>query len=450
MTAFLNVVGALGAAASGYINDFFGRRVTIIIATVVFIIGAGLQAGARSTHYLEAGRFVTGAGVGCLTTVVPLYQSEICHPRMRGRVTSFQQFFLGIGAFCASWIGYGCFTGLTEDARWRVPLGLQIVPTLFLGALIMFFPESPRWLASKGRQEEALRTLAKLHARGDASDPFVTAEFQAIKFAIEDEQMNSSSAIALFSSKSKFRRVLLAVGLQASVQMTGVSAIQYYSPQIFALMGISTTTTLLVQACNSIVALIAQFLCVLFLDRVGRRKPLIFGSLVNSAAFIWGAVMLAQGVTTTSSRGSQWAFIMSTWVFNASFSATNGPISWVYPTEIFDTAVRAKGAAFSTFFSYAFNTMIGQVTPIAIQNIGWKFFLLFVVCNITNAICFYLFFPETTKISLEKMTVMFDELPYIVIGQDTKKYRVVEHHLDAQGKEAEVEKDGTVAYIENV
>lgn len=223
------------------------------------------------------------------------------------------------------------------------------------------------------------------------------------------------------------------------------------------LQGISTSKTLLVQSCNSIIALIAQFVCVLFIDMLGRRKPLIIGSLVNSGTFIWSSAMLATvGLTTDTniSRGTQWAFILSTWVFNASFSATNGPISWIYPTEIFDTAVRAKGAALSTFFSYAFNTMIGQVTPIAIEKIGWKFFVVFAVCNVTNAIVFYLFYPETTKISLEKMTVMFEEIPYVVVGVNTKPYRVVDGRLgdDDDEKLANLggSKDHTVEHVESV
>lgn len=189
--------------------------------------------------------------------LAPLYQAEIAHPSIRGRLTTLQQFFLGIGAFVASWVGYGCFTGLHTNAQWRLPLGLQILPSVPLAVFIMFFPESPRWLMSKGRDQEGLATLARLHARGDIHDPFVQAEFKDIQASIKHENEHSKGWSDLLMNKSTFRRLMLGVILQFSVQMTGVSALQYYSPQIFAQIGIPANTALLLQAINSILALIS-------------------------------------------------------------------------------------------------------------------------------------------------------------------------------------------------
>lgn len=112
--------------------------------------------------------------------IIPLYQAEIAHPSIRGRITALQQFMLGIGAFIAGWISYGCFH-MQGSGQWRVPLGIQILPAVVLGALILLFPESPRWLIDHGRGEEGLKTLARLHARGDVGDPWVKAEYAQVQ-----------------------------------------------------------------------------------------------------------------------------------------------------------------------------------------------------------------------------------------------------------------------------
>lgn len=113
-----------------------------------------------------------------------------------------------------------------------------------------------------------------------------------------------------------------------------------------------------------------------------------------------------------------------TYIYNASFSFAVGPLSWIIPAEIFDTQTRAKGVAAATMMSFAFNTMIGQVTDLAIQNIGYGYYIVFAVCNFTNALFFWLFLPETKKIPLEEMHRMFQDLPLIVVGQNTDKYRL--------------------------
>lgn len=134
-----------GAALAGPAGDYLGRRGTIVSGAVVFILGGGLQTGARSIHYLWAGRFIAGIGTGALVMIVPLYQAELAHPSIRGRVTAIVQFMIGVGAFLATWIGYACFKDLkNRDSQWRIPLGFQIIPAVILAALTFMFPESPR------------------------------------------------------------------------------------------------------------------------------------------------------------------------------------------------------------------------------------------------------------------------------------------------------------------
>jgi len=138
-----------GAFFAGPAGDYLGRRWTIVIGAVIFCLGGGLQTGAETIGYLWSGRFLAGLGVGFLVMIVPLYQAELAHPSIRGRITALQQFMLGVGALVAAWISWATYVHVkTNSAQWRVPLGLQIVPAVFLGALIFLFPESPRLVFS--------------------------------------------------------------------------------------------------------------------------------------------------------------------------------------------------------------------------------------------------------------------------------------------------------------
>ncbi|KAI1501476.1 MFS transporter [Biscogniauxia marginata] len=434
-----------GAFFAGPAGDRLGRRLTIMLGAVIFILGGAIQTAAQTIDYLYAGRAIAGLGVGFLTMIIPVYQSEIAHPSIRGRVTGLQQFMLGIGSFLAGWISWGCFVNLTNDGQWRIPLGIQILPAVVLATLILLFPESPRWLIDHDRAEEGLRTLARLHANGDDQDPWVQAEFTQIQETISFEhEHEAKSYLELFRNKSTFRRLFLACALQASVQMTGVSAIQYFSVSIFAQIGISADDALKYQAINSILALIAQVLCMLLIDKFGRRPTLIIGNLVNCLMFVIATVLLALFPPGTNSGGTAgWGFIIVTWLYNISFSFSCGPLSWIIPAEIFDTHTRSKGVSIATMTSFAFNTMIGQVTGIAVETVGWRYFVLFIACNLTNAIFFYLVLPETKRLPLEEMNFLFTHAPWIVPGSDKAAYRA-NLAADVERRAAEIREKGEV------
>lgn len=211
--------------------------------------------------------------------------------------------------------------------------------------------------------------------------------------------------------------------------MTGVSAIQYFSVNIYGQVGISGQDTLKYQAINNILALLAQASCIAFIDRFGRRWPLICGNLFNSLMFLIATVLIAKFPPPSGgaggaggSGGAGWGFIVVTWLYNMSFSATCGPLSWIIPAEVFDTHTRSKGVSIATMVSFAFNTMIGQVTDLAIAAVGWRYYLVFVVCNLTNAVFFWAVLPETKALPLEEMNYLFTNAPWFVPGTDRAAY----------------------------
>ncbi|KAH6681336.1 general substrate transporter [Halenospora varia] len=440
----------MGAAIAGPFGDWFGRRLTIMLGAVVFCLGGSLQTGAQNLGFLYSGRLIAGLGVGIMVMIIPLYQAEIAHPSIRGRITGLQQFMLAIGAAVAAWATYGTNLHISNsnNNQWRIPLGVQIVPAGILAVLILLFPESPRWLIDHGKNDAGLETLAQLHASGDKSDPWVISEYDQIEATIAHEHENSAKGYRdLFTNRSSFRRLVLVAALQASVQMTGVSAIQYFSPQIYATLGIPTKEALKYQGVSNILSTLSILCTILFIDKLGRRWPLILGNLVNCLCFIIVTAAIASfpNAAPKTQHSLGWAFIATNWVYQISFSFTCGSLSWIIPAEIFDTKTRSKGVSIGAMVSFAFNTMIGQITSPAIDSIQWRYFLLFVVCNFTNAVFFWAFMPETKKRPLEEMNALFSGRNWFVPTMKKEDYEShdLEHRFAENEEKAQVVENST-------
>lgn len=324
-----------------------------------------------------------------------------------------------------------------------------MVPAVFLALLILFFPESPRWLIDHGRSEKALQTLANLHANGNADDLWVQAEFQQIEAAIAHEhEVEAKGYKDLFTNRSSFRRLVLVCALQASVQMTGVSAIQYFSPDIYKTLNIGTQEALKYQGISNVLSTVAIVCTLLFIDRLGRRWPLIMGNVVNGLCFVVVTAAIASfpKVSSSTQHSLGWLFIVANWVYQCSFSFTCGTLSWIIPAEIFDTRTRSKGVSIGAMTSFAFNTLIGQVTKPAIESINWRYFLVFVICNFTNALFFWAFLPETAKLPLEEMNALFSSNNWF--APTMKRENLLVHDLDHRVEEMEHKEK--VRAVENI
>ena len=291
-----------------------------------------------------------------------------------------------------------------------------------------------------------------MHSHDDTSDPYVVAEFQLIQAQIAEEHSQKQKTYwDLFRDWPNLRRTILVMAIQASCQMTGVSAIQYFAPQIFAQLGIPTSETLLLQAVNAIIAFLGTSVCILIIDSVGRRPLEIYGALIMAATYIVNAILIKVFPADSTNTGAHWGFIVMTWVFNFVFFITSGPLSWAIPAELFGTALRTKGVSWGAMTSFAFNTMIGQVTPIAIASIGWKFYIIFIVCNILNGLFFWAFQPETKGLNLEDMDELFRDSPTFVPGSHWKPSSHVDLDADQIADlEAKKGRDSVAEYVEHV
>lgn len=366
--------------------------------------------------------------------IIPVYQSEIAHRDIRGRITTLQQLFSAFGQVAATWTSFGAYSAWNSvDSRsWRVPLAIQIIPAILLVAFVFVLPESPRWLCDHDRHEDGLATLARLHAKGDENDDYVQEEYLLIKAQIAEEHAQKKvTYFDLVRTPANLRRTVLVMMIQCGCQMTGVSAIQYFSPEIFAQLGISTDSTLLFVSINALIGMCGTALCLWTIDIIGRRPLEIYGSYIMAATFLVNAILIKKFPASAPNAGAHWGFIVMTWVFNFFFFISSGPLSWAIPPELWGTAYRTKAVSLGAMTSFAFNTLIGQVTPIAIPAIGWRFYIIFIVCNVTNGLFFWAFLPETKGLNLEDMDDLFKNSPLFVPNSKWKPKRRVDLALGA-------------------
>ncbi|OAA40587.1 D-xylose-proton symporter [Metarhizium rileyi] len=447
----------LGSLVNGPIADRVGRKGSMLAAVVVFVLGSGPQAGARSVRVLFAGRAVAGFSVGMLTMIVPMYMSEVSTPGIRGTLVALQQLSITLGILVSYWLEYGTqhiggsrcapdipYTGGTQadrvfdprrdvgpngctgqsEAAWRVPFALQIVPALVLGVGMVFFPESPRFYVMRKKEEKALDALGQLR-RVHADSDILREEYLAIKAEVLFDEsiardnfagqhgvlLYVSQYASLVSTWPDLKRLLVGCGTMFLQQFMGCNALIYYAPTIFGQLGLSgNTTSLLATGVYGIVNTLSTLPAVFLIDKVGRRPLLMcgaFGTFVSLA--IVGAIIGVYGSDLRSHRTAAWTGIAFIYIYDINFSYSFAPIGWVLPSEIFTLGNRSKAMAMTTSATWMCNFIIGLVTPDMLDKIEWGTYIFF-ACFCLTALAFtYFFVPETKGKSLEDMDVAFGD-----------------------------------------
>lgn len=400
-----------GAIMAGYTADKIGRKRTIQLGSLIAITGCAIQTGALNVGALIAGRFIAGWSIGVLSCIVPMYQAEISPPHARGLLSGWTQLMIGFGFFVANWVGYGC-AFLRSSAQFRVPLGIQIVPALALFVGMFVLPYSPRWLAKQGRHEESRQTLVRLHGgRRTAKLDVIEAEFQEMLVQIEWEKENlATTPLDLMKGRPNIHRTLCGTLVQAMCQWTGINVASYFGPAIYASLGFDDQRQLLINGIYGAWGLVITAIFIHFIvDKLGRRPPLIYGAFAMAICLAWQAAIGAQFKKGAGNYSMGLAGVASFFCFSWAFSWSYGPVSWTYQSEIFPMHLRAYGCSASTAMNWLNNTIIGQVTPIGLQQLDWKYFLLFISTNTTNGILAYFLFPETKGRTLEEIGVLFGD-----------------------------------------
>ncbi len=377
----------LGAMFAGMPGDRYGRRDSLRIMAVFYVVSAVGCAFAWSWYSLLAFRFVGGIGVGGSSVLGPMYIAEVSPPKWRGRLVGFFQFNVVVGILLAYLSNY--LIGLLSLGviEWRWKLGVSAIPAALFLFLLFFIPRSPRWLAAKQRTADAKRVLEMI------GEENVDRELQDIVSSIDVEHGHGKEP--LFSRKYS-RPIFLAVAIGFFNQTLGVNAILYYLNDIFARAGFSKMSGDLQAVAVGIANLVATVVAMSLIDRAGRKKLLLIGSV--------GCAFCLAGVAWVFATASHQGLLV--WLligFIAFFSFSQGAVIWVYISEIFPNRVRAKGQSLGSFTHWATNAVVSGVFPAVAAFSHAAPFVFFSFMAVAQFFVVLSFFPETKGVSLEDM-----------------------------------------------
>jgi sugar porter (SP) family MFS transporter len=407
VTSWVTLGALFGALAGGELADRIGRKRTVLIAGVMFTIGALVQAFAPETLVLVAGRLIVGAGVGVAAVAAPLYAAELAPTTLRGRFVSTYQLAITVGIFLA----YLVDGWLSKSDAWRWMLGASAIPGLLLFLVALVAPESPRWLMKMRRRPEAVAQLQKIRPGIDFKP-----RLDAIEASLRQEAGRASWA-EVFHREWR-RPLLIGLGLAVFQQITGINAIIYYSDQIFASAGFvtqasqTTVTTWAIGGVNVLATLIA----IVFIDRLGRRKLLLTGllgmgvslSVVGIAFQFLGPE--AAGAAEAAPSGAGIVTLLALVSFIICFAFSMGPVVWTVINEIFPGHIRGRAVAVATAANWGSAFLVSQFFLTLIGAIGNSLtFWLFAVFCVIAWVWIYVRVPETKGQSLEQIQKLWIE-----------------------------------------
>ncbi|PTD02814.1 putative metabolite transport protein YwtG [Fusarium culmorum] len=400
----------LGSASVGITSDRFGRRKAIAFGCIWGVIGGAIMAGAAHVAMLIIGRMLVGFAVGTITGVSPVFGAEIAKTHERAKVTAVNQMMTAWGFFVALWIGVAEGKWHSPN-QWRLGFAIQSIPALILGVGVLFLGESPRWLCLKGRHDEAEQAFRNYHFDG-TNDEWCRTEFTVIQVNIAEEQQAQgrlSWAISLKPLPSEKDSL--------SAPLSGqLLCYRYYQTAIYATLQFDQDRQLLVSGLYGSVAPVACLISLFFVDKIDRKKILITSSSLLSVCYLIITILAAKfpavpGMPTNAA--AQRGLIACIFAVSANYSALLGPMTWIIPPEVFTTELRAKANAIVQVVHYSISLIITQCSPIALAEVGWKYYILFVLTNGLCALIFFFVYPETRGKSLEEIDEIFGDIKIV-------------------------------------
>jgi sugar porter (SP) family MFS transporter len=422
VAGILNLCALAGSLAAGRTSDYIGRRYTIVLASITFLLGAILMGYAPSYAILMTGRCTAGVGVGFALMIAPVYSAEISSPSSRGFLTSLPELCISLGILLGYLSDY-FFGKMTLKLGWRMMLGIAAVPSLALTFGILKMPESPRWLVMQGRLGDAKKVLLLVSNSKEEAE----ARFRDIKTAAGIDENCQEDVVKLpttargegvwkellLTPSQAVRRILItAIGIHFFEHATGIEAVVLYSPRIFKKAGITDKDKLLLATVGvGLTKTAFIFIATFWIDRVGRRRLL----LISTGGMI--AALTGLGFSLTMVEHSEekllWALslsIVAIYTYVAFFSIGLGPTTWVYSSEIFPLKLRAQGASIGVAVNRVMNATVSMsfISIYKAITIGGSFFM-FAGISVLAWVFFYFSLLETKGKSLEEMEALFSE-----------------------------------------
>lgn len=390
----------MGAVIQAPISNIWGRKLANTTAAGIAIIAGALQAGSVNIGMLLFARVLCGIGAGMVITNSPVYMSEVAPPHARGLLVGLQGVGI-VGAYIGCSVCALAFSFVNTSYQWRLTFVVLTAAAVMHLCSLYLLPESPRWLMEKGREAEARQVLEYLHrTEGDPDATFAHAEAEQIKAQVDAERDLPKGYVYIFTTPHLRKRAFCAILLWVMGQGTGITAIANMIPTFMGGLGFGTTMQLALGLVWCVVAILGCLLNVTLLDRVGRVNLLVAGGILSAAVLSTMAALIKYYLNTTNLPGIN-ATVALYFIFGFIFTSTIECTAYVYGSEIWPTHLRSEGStlAYGSFFLNA----IAYSAPVAValENIGWKFYMVFVCVTVVSTIMIFFYFPEVCQPQLD-------------------------------------------------
>jgi sugar porter (SP) family MFS transporter len=409
LNAIQNIGVLAGLPFAPYMSDGIGRRRTVWFGATIMCIATAIQTASQSVGMFIGARFLIGFGFVFAANSAPMLVTEISYPSHRAPLTSLFNSLWYSGSIIAAWTTYGTLK-LNSTWAWRLPSVLQAAPSVLQFALVLFAPESPRWLIDKGREAEALHILAYYHADGDERDPLVQYEFKEIKAAIDFDRSISLNVgwKSLIATPGNRKRMRIIVAISFFSQWSGNGLVSYYLTKVFDQIGITgSSTQLLINGILQIWNLAWAVTAALMVNRLGRRFLFLTSVSLMTLFYMAQAICFSEYAQHGAPAAGH-AVIGFIFLFYAAYDLAFTPLIVSYSVEILPYNIRAKG--FNVFgFVIAVALIFNQyVNPIALDALGWKYYIVYVCWLAFEFVFLWTYLLETKNRTLEETAALFD------------------------------------------
>jgi sugar porter (SP) family MFS transporter len=391
-----------------WISDRFGRRLPTALGSVIIITGVLIEFFATSLGMYIGGKIILGIGSSLIQMGAPVLVTELSHPKERVQITTFYNTSIVLGYVIGAWATFGSHK-INSQWSWRIPTLVQVIPSAYQFCLIWFCPESPRWLITKGRHQEAREILIKYHGECDPNSELVAFECAEIQQAIDKEAENNMTWKDFFSSVPNLKRIFLCFATAVFSQSSGNLLVSNYLTQILKDTGLKTEYEItLVNGMITLWQYIVAIAVTLMIDRFRRRTFFLTGSGGVLVVFVvW--TIAAERYLEHNSLGAGRLVLACIFIFQAFYTLAWTNLVVTYPLEVVTQQMRAKAWAFVLLTIQVASIFGGYVNPIALNNIGWKFYIYYCIWVLIIFLTVYFFFVETSGPTLEELAYLFED-----------------------------------------